>query len=308
MLTILSRIVHFGLKNFVRNGLLSTATVAIMTLSLVVFTGLIVANVVTGNMITYIKDKIDVSAYFKTGAPEDQILAIKQSLEKLPEVKSVEYISSDQALEIFKTNHANDATIAQSLQELGANPLEASLNVKAYDPNKYSVIADYLQRPDLQQYVDRVSYSKNQLVIDRLVGIINGVNRVGLLMTILLTLIASLVVFNTIRLVIYSNRDEITIMRSVGASNVLVRGPYIVEGVIVGVLAAVFALVIVLLFFFATPFLYGNHTYFDISVPGFNLSQYFYSHLLGLLGYGLLFGIGVASVSSFFAVRRYLKN
>ena len=108
MLTILSRIIHYGFKNFWRNGLLSTAMIAIMTLSLLVFSGLIIANVATDRTISFLKDKIDISVYFKNTASEDSILNIKSALDGLPEVKSVEYISSDKALEIFKAEHADD--------------------------------------------------------------------------------------------------------------------------------------------------------------------------------------------------------
>lgn len=308
MVTVLSRIINFGFTNFWRNGLLSTATVAIMTLSLLVFVGLILANAVTGTMIDLVKDKIDISVYFKTNAPEDQILNIKDSLEKVSEVKSVEYISSDKALIIFKEVHKDDPAILQSLEELQNNPFQPSLNIKAHDPNKYGTIAAYLEAPELKQYMDNISYSKNQVVIERLVSLISNVNRIGLTVTIILSLIAGLVVYNTIRLVIYSNRDEISIMRAVGASNVLVRGPYVVEGVITGVIAAALSLIILFLFFVIIPAVYSSPTYFDFSIPGFNMGSYLAANFGKLLLYELLFGIGVAVISSFFAVRRYLRN
>lgn len=307
MVTIFSRIIHYGFTNFWRNGLLSTATVAIMTLCLLVFLGLILANVVTTNLVNFIKDRIDISVYFKTIAPEDQILNIQSSLEKLPEVKSVEYISADQALENFKNAHQNDPTVLQSLNELQANPFQPTLNIKSNDPNKFSSIAGYLDTPDLNQYIDNVSYSKNQVVIDRLVGIIADVNRIGLTITIILSLIAGLVVYNTIRLVIYSNRDEISIMRAVGASNALVRGPYIVEGFITGAIASILSLFIFIILFVAFPAVYSSSG-FSLSIPGFDTGQYLLSNSFKLLGYQLLFGIGLAALSSFFAVRKYLRN
>jgi len=308
MITIFSRIINYGFTNFWRNGLLSTATVAIMTLSLLVFVGLLLANTITGAMINVIKDKIDISVYFKTDAAEDQILNIKQSLEALPEVKSAEYISADQALQNFKEKHKDDPEVLQSLDELNANPFQASLNVKAQDPNKYAGIAGYLNNADLKQYVDNVSYAKNQTVIDRLVALVASVNRIGLTVTIILSFVAGLVIFNTIRLVIYSNRDEIGIMRAVGASNLLVRGPYFVEAIITGVIASILALLVVFIFFIAIPGFYGGQTYFDLNVPGFNMNQYFYSHLFSLFGWELLFGIGVATISSLIAVRKYLRS
>lgn len=302
MFTVISRIVHFGFKNFWRNGWLSTAMVAIMVLALLVSVGLIIFGFVAGQAGASIQDKIDISVYFKTNAPEDQILSIKQSLENLTEVKRVEYISRDRALEIFKESHKSDTVIVQGIDELGTNPLKASLNIKARRPDQYAAIAEYLKTPSLGSNVESVSYTKNQEVIDRLTSIINIVNRGGLILTVFLALIAGLVVFNTIRLAIYSNREEIGVMRVVGASNSLVRGPMVVEGMISGVLAAAFSLLI------AAPVVYFISPYLKILIPGLNVFQYFYTHISSLFLYQLIFGVGISAFSSFVAVRRYLKN
>jgi cell division transport system permease protein len=303
MLTIISRIVHYGFVNFWRNGWPSAATVAIMVLALLVVVGLIFFNEVTDRAVGSIQDKIDVSVYFKTNTPEDEVLNVKQSLESLAEVKEVEYVSQDKALEIFRERHKDDPDIKNAINELNRNPFVASLNIKAHRPEQYASIAQYLQAPNLQQYFDKVSYEENESVIQRLVQIISNVNRGGLILTVMLTLIAGLVVFNTIRLAIYSNRDEIGIMRAVGASNALVRGPYMVEGVISGVLAAVISLLV------AAPLAYFVSPYFEKLIgEEMNLFQYFYQNLFVLLLTQLFFGVMIGSLSSFIAVRRYLRN
>ncbi len=302
MFTIISRIFQFGFKNFHRNGWLSTATVAIMTLALFVFFSLIIFGVITDRAAASIEDKIDISVYFNTNTSEDQILNIKQSLEGLTEVQGVEYISRDQALAIFKQNHANDPTISQAVNQLDVNPLEASLNIKAKNPNQYANIADYLGTPDLSQYIDSVSYTQNQQVIDRLAKIVGTVETGGYVVTFLLAIIAGLVVFNTIRIAIYSNREEIGVMRVVGASNALVRGPFVVEGMICGAIAAVASLIL------GAPALYFVSPYMNVFIPGLNIFQYFYTHLSLLLVYELIFGVVIGALSSFFAVKRYLKN
>lgn len=302
MITIISRILHYGFKNFWRNGWPSTATVAIMILASLVFLGLIFFTVVTEKAVASIQDKIDISVYFKTNTSEDEILNIKQSLESLTEVKEVEYISSDRALAIFKENHKDDQTISQAVSELDSNPLVASLNIKARKPDQYASIADYLSAPQLNRYIDNMSYAKNKVVIDRLTNIVNNLNRGGLILTLVLAFIAGLVVFNTIRLAIYSSRDEISIMRAVGASNSLVRGPFVVEGIIAGVLSALISILI------AVPLMYFVSPYFGKFIPGLNLFQYLYTNIIALFGYQLLFGAGIGIFSSFVAVRRYLKN
>jgi len=302
MFTIISRVFHYGFKNFWRNGWLSTATVAIMTVALSVFIGLIMFGVVTRAAASSIQDKIDISVYFNTNTSEDQILSIQQSLQSLSEVASVSYTSRDQALATFEANHANDPTVTQAISQLDTNPLEASLDIKANDPSQYAAIANYLNSPNLTPYIDTVSYAQNQDVIDRLATIVRNVETGGFVVTLLLTLIAGLVIFNTIRIAIYSNRDEIGVMRVVGASNSMVRGPYVVEGMICGAIASILSLII------AAPAIYFVNPYLNTFIPGLNLFQYFYTNIAQLLLYELLFGVVIGALSSFIAVRRYLRN
>ncbi len=302
MFTILSRIFHFGFDNFRRNGWLSAATVAIMTLALLVFAGLIMFGVITNRAAASIQDKIDISVYFNTNTSEDEILNIRQSLQGLSEVSNVDYISRDKALDIFKTNHASDPTITQAINELSTNPLEASLNIKAKNPDQYAAIAQYLSSSDLSQYIDSVSYTQNQDIINRLAKIVKGVESGAIVVIIFLAFIAGLVVFNTIRLAIYSNRDEISIMRVVGASNSLVRGPYMVDGMICGAIAALVSIVI------AAPITYFVSPYLNVFIPGLDIFQYFYTNIFQFFAYELLFGVVIGGLSSFIAVRKYLKN
>ena len=302
MITVISRIVQYGFKNFWRNGWLSATTVAIMVLALFVVASLYLFGVITDYATLSIQDKIDISVYFKETTSEDNILSVKQSLESQPQVKSVDYVSRDRALEIFKDKHKDDPKITQALSELNDNPLQASLNIKARKPDQYAEIADLFKNQSLGQYVDKVSYSENELAINRLTSIVNNVNRGGFIFTIALILIAGLVVFNTIRLTIYSNREEIGIMRVVGASNSLVRGPYVVEGMLDGALAAVFSLIVI------APAVYFVSHYLSILIPGLELFNYFITHIPTLLFYQLIFGVGISVVSSFIAVRRYLRN
>ncbi|MBI4094644.1 MAG: ABC transporter permease [Candidatus Liptonbacteria bacterium] len=307
MFTVISRLVHYGLKDFWRHGWLSVTTVIIMTLALLVSIGLIIFNVVTKQTVASIQDKIDISVYFKNNAPEDEIFSIKKSLENLSEVKTVQYLSSDEALEIFKENHKNDPTITQALGELNENPLQASLNIKANHPEQYASIAQYLSSPNLNTFIDEVSYQENHVVIERLTAMINGLNQAGLFLTIVMALVAGLVAFNTVRLAIYSNREEIGVMRVVGASNSFVRGPFVLQGIFAGVLAAIASVLIsaiLIMIGFALPSLK-----FSLSLLGLTGTyQFFFSNIFVLFGYQMLFGTLIGGFSSFIAVRRYLKN
>lgn len=302
MFTVIWRIIYYGFKNFFRNAGPSIATIGTMIVALSVFLGLILFNVITTKAIELVQEKIDISIYFKPTTPEDEILNIKQSLESLPEVKSIEYISRDKALEIFKEKHKNDETIIQALNELDTNPLVASLNIRAQNPSQYALIVNYLSSPNLTKFIEDLSYSQNQVIIDRLTNIIHNINQLGFIITIVLSIVAGLVVFNTIRLAIYSNREEISIMRLVGASNMLVRGPYIIGGIIAGLISAIISILIFI------PLTYTAEPYIKVFIPSFNIFSYFISNLFQFTLYQLIFGIIVGVFSSLVAIRKYLKN
>lgn len=301
MLITLFRIIKYGFLGFWRNGWLSTATLSVIILALLVFEGLMIFNILTKTALSSIQEKIDISIYFKRETPEDNILQIKKSLETLTEIKKIEYISSDKALEIFKERHRDDPAITQSLEELKENPLLASLNIKAYNPKEYAVIADYLEEANFKVWFEKVTYAQNALVIDRLSRIINTAEKSGLTLIVFLALVAVLITFNTIRLAIYSSREEIGIMRLVGASNHFIRGPYVVEGIIYGLLAAILSVII------ALPIIYFISPYIEIFIPEMNLWNYFTGHIITILGYQLIFGVGLGIISSIIAVRKYLK-
>ncbi len=301
MITTLFRIIKYGCQSFYRNGLLSVATIVVLTLTLTVFQGLVIFQTVSSAALASIEDKIDISAYFKATAPEDEILKIERSLRGLAEVKEIEYVSREKALQLFKERHKDDPTISKALAELGDNPLSAALNVKARDPKEYSAIAAYLENEQFKTVVEKVTFGQNQLAINRLIKIIDTADAFGIGITLALALIAVIVTFNTVRLAIYSNREEIGVMRLVGASNSYIRGPYIVEGVLYGVVAAI------AVFALSFPIIYASASYVMIFIPGLNLLSYFYANALTLLGYTLLLGMGLGIVSSSIAITRYLR-
>ncbi|PIR44310.1 hypothetical protein COV23_00480 [Candidatus Wolfebacteria bacterium CG10_big_fil_rev_8_21_14_0_10_31_9] len=301
MLTTLSRIIKYGLQAFWRNGPQSTATVAILFLVLLGFTGLLVFNSVTNIILMDIQDKIDISVYFKIDAPEDSILDVQRSLDSLSEVKSTEYISRDQALKIFKIQHQNDPTISQSIEELDINPLSASLNIRAKELKDYSTIASYLDKEQFTSIIDKVSYTENVNVIDRLKSIKNNVEQGGFILLIFMSIVAALIIFNTIRLAIFSNREELGIMRLVGASNFFIRGPYLLEGIIYGFIGSVMSIILTsILVYYTAP-------HFNVLISNGDVWVYFKARFFTLFLYELIFGIGLGVLSSYFAVRKYLK-
>jgi len=297
----LSRIIKFGWQGFLRNGWLSVSTIIIMILAAAVFEGLILFNVAGQGAVSSIQEKIDISVYFKANVAEDTILNMKRSLENLSEVKNVEYVSREQALEIFKQRHAEEETITQTLAELDTNPLLASLNIKAKDPHEYAAIAGYLDNQNLKEMVEKVTYAQNQVVIDRLVGLIDTMRKGGITLTMFLAFVAVVVTFNTIRLAIFSASEQIGIMRLVGASNSFIRGPYVVEGVIYGVISALVS------FFLIIPLVSFISPHLLSFIPEMDLMGYFTSHSIVLFIYQLLFCVILGIFSGIIATRRYLR-
>ena len=302
MFTTLYRILKYGFQNFLRNYLVSIATILVLLLAVVVFQSLMLFGVVGQKAVGVVQDKIDISIDFNESVSEDEMLKLKSSLESLREVKAVEYLSKEEALNKFKEKHPEDSDISRALTEIGGNPLRASLNIKAYNPKEYAAIAAYLGNDNFKNIIENISYNQNQVVIERLAKIMDIGKQAGFILTMLLAAVALIVSFNTILLAIYTNKDEIGIMRLVGASNAFIRGPYIVVGAMYGLTAAFAAMIL------TAPFIYLVSPYINILIPEMNLWGYFLSHVFPILGYNLLFAVGIGIVSSVIVVKRYLRG
>ena len=305
-MTILKRIVRAGVLNFKRSGLVSWAAVLVVTITLSVITALILFQAVLHFSLSQIKDKVDVKIYFTDSAPEENILQLKSSLEQLPEVAEGTYTSADEELRLFRERHASDYPTIQALDELGNNPLPANLGIKAREVSQYENIASFL-KADGQAvlgspaFIYKVNYYQNKLVIDRLNGLIAGAQKLGFLITLLLVFISIVITFNTIRLTIFISKEEIGVMRLVGASKMHVRGPFMIEGAIYGIIATFITL---LLFLPATVWLGRNMTVF----LGINMYDYYLANFFQIFAILLLSGVVLGIISSFLAARKYLNK
>lgn len=306
MATMFKRISINGVKNFMRGGSVSFATVLIMTVTLAIIGLLLFLSAVLESTLDGIKDKVDVNVYFVTTAAEGDIVSLQRRLGELPEVERVTYTSREEALAEFRARHIDDELTLQALAELGDNPLGASLSIKAKDPGQYEGIVSYLSNAaptgaDGSAIIDRVNYYQNKLVIDRLSDVIDATETAGAFIVILFALASVVIAFATVRLAIHTARDEIAVMRLVGASNMYIRGPFIVAGIIAGALAG---LIMLVLFY---PVAYYAGGALQNWLGGFSLFTYYTSHFA--LFFALLVGSGVllGGGASFFAVRRYLR-
>ena len=302
MMEAFKRIIKWGLKNFWRNGWLSTATISIMVLTLLVITVLIMLNVISNAVLLNLEDKIDISVYFKLQTPEESILEAKTQLEKLAEVESIEYVSQNEALVRFKEKHKDNPVLLQSLDELESNPLEASLNIKAKETSQYASINQFLESVHYKDIIDKVNYAQNKAVIEKLGKIIIDIKMFGLILSLGLALIVFLVTFNAIRLAIYSSREEINVMKLVGASNWFIRGPFIIEGMMYGIIATI--ITVILLY----PAFYFTSPKISSFLPTGDLFSYFKANAIVLFFILLAISLILGAFSSFIAVRKYLKD
>ncbi len=300
-MTSLFRILKNGFADFWRNKWVSQASIGVMTLTLIVIVSFFMIGGMTAHLIDNLKSRMDISLYFKIDTNENDILKVKSSLEKLKEVKQVSYVSRSDALAAFKKRHKDNPLILQSLEELGSNPLPASLNIQAQDPAiDFPFISQFLNK-NYQALIDKINYQENKDIIARISAFSSGIKKAGLALSLMLTIIVILVTFNTIRLTIYSVRNEIGIMRLVGASNAYIRGPFIVEGIICGILAT--ALSTFICWLVVQPL--SNRI--SPMLLEFNLYQYFNENIWLIVLIQLTIATILGAFGSYIAVRKYLK-
>ncbi len=301
----IKRILRSGFFNFSRNAFVSLSSVLVMVITLSVLTSLIFVSATLNSTLDALRSRVDVNVYFIPDAPEDQILEFRSRVENLPDVRRVTYVSREQALEEFRERYQNDQIILQGLEEVGGNPLPASLNIEAVDPSQYAGIADFLNQESAasegSSIISNVNYANNKVAIDNLTSIINAADRMGSVIVIFCVIISVLITLNTIRLAIYVSREEISVMRLVGASSFYIRGPFVVVGTIYGLVAALLTLA---MFFPLTRWLGARTVEFFIN---FNVFDYYTANFGQIFLVVVLSGMVIGAASSFLAVRKYLK-
>lgn len=300
------RVIRSGYRNFMRSGFTSLTSVLMMTVTLVVITGILFLQATLQTSLANVRDKVDVTVYFLPDTAESNVLSVQTELNKLPEVADIKYISQDQALIDFKERHANDYLTLQAIDLVGDNPLGASLNIKAKDPSQYEAISKYFEEnnalsKEAMTVIDKIDYHQNKIVIDRLSAILSGAHRLGFAITLIFVIVSLAITFNTIKLIIYMSREEISVMRLVGAANKYIRGPFIVSGVLVGIFSTI---ITIILFWPISIWLGSQMTEF----LGINLLSYYASNFFQLFFILLTIGVILGTISSVLAIHKYLRR
>ena len=305
MITSFKRVIRAGFIGFWRNAFVSLSAIFVITITLMVVGGMMLLGQLLDTSLAQIKEKVDINVYMVTTAPEVSVMELKASLESLPDVQEVVYTSREDALAQFREQHKNDELTIQALEELDDNPLGASLSIRAKETSQYESIATFLEQrreaePTDAPLIDRINFNQNKQAIDKLTNIIETTGRASYITMLILIASSVLIAFNTIRLTIYTSREEITVMRLVGASNMFIRGPFILQGVMYGLVAGILTLTLLYpVVLWLGP---GTEQFF-----AFNIFEYFVTNF-GYLFFVLVgSGVVLGTVSSTLAIARYLR-
>ncbi|MBI2263376.1 ABC transporter permease [Candidatus Berkelbacteria bacterium] len=297
----IKRIFKLGLVNFWRNRWLSLMAIIMMTITLFTISVFLILNSVVETTVGKVKEKIDLTINFKEEATDEQINELKSLLELRSDVKQIEYISKQRALEIWQQSKVKERI--KSLVTPEDNPLPRSLQIKATDPTQLEEIAAFLGAEKYSHLISTISYQQNQAVIKRLLNILTFSRQFGLLISLTFMALSVFVIINTIRLAIFTRREEIEIMKLVGATDTFTRAPFVVEGMFYGLFAAIFAFLTILgLVRLVTP--QAVRYLGDI---GFSARSFLGAHLFETFLIQLLLGLVLGAAASYFSVKKYLK-
>ncbi len=301
MATLTKRIIKTGITTFSRQLGLNSATIFVLTATILLFTFIFFVDGMSNFLFNSFQEKVGISVYFKQEATAEEISALRENLVSKPGIVKVTYVSKEEALEKFKENHQNDEVVLKTLEIVGDNPLASSLKITANSDNDYKNVAAFLAQEENAQIIEKMNYQKTEEIIKKLFAITREVKRIGLLLGLFFGLVVVVIVFSTVRLSIHTLREEIGVMKLVGASNWMVRGPFMVQGILCGSIAAIIALILTIVTtYFSTPSV--------VTITGgFSLFTYFTSNLLAILAIQVLGGIGMGIIFNALAVKRYLK-
>ncbi|MBI5229692.1 MAG: hypothetical protein HY981_00055 [Candidatus Magasanikbacteria bacterium] len=303
MFVILTRTVQFALKNFYRNLGLSLTTVFILVLTIVSVNTVFSVSALAQTALKVVESRVDISLLFKIDATEDKILAFKKTLEGVREVAGVDYLTRDQVLEQFKEKHKNNPDIIASLNELKENPLGASLVVRAETTKDYDKVLSVIENSEYNTIIEKKTFDDHAAVIKRLGFLTSRTQQTAVAVSIILTVIAFLIIFNTIRVNVYTHREEVRVMKLVGAGNWFVRGPFWIETILYSFSAVVLTVII---WYIGLRFIDPYIAQF-FSGTGFSLTGYFNANFLQIFG-GEFLAVAVLNViATSLALYKYLR-
>jgi cell division transport system permease protein len=304
MLRSLWRIIVFAFQNSVRNFWLSFITLTIFVLTLITVNVVLVLNVLADGAVRGVEEKVEVTIYFEAETSESLVKSAQGYLLGFPEVRDVRYLSAEEALETFERAYALDEVVLASLEEVGGNPFGDALVVSAQSPEDFAFISEAIETPEFAPFIREKNFDDFEEIIDRIKLFSERLRIAGAILIAFFALIAMLIIFNTIRVAIYVHRDEISIMKLVGANDWFVRGPFLFEAFFYTFLST--AIVIGLMTVALIPLDPWVARYFgEVDVQ---LSSYFWSQGLTIFGLEFLLLLLLSLLTTVFAMRKYLRT
>lgn len=296
------RINKFGLVNFWRHGWLSLLASFILTLTLLTITIFTVVNITIAVSTKSLEDKINLSVYFKEDTTQEEIDSLISVLSKRLDIVSLDYVSKEKALERWQ-----QLQIKQNIKNqisLDENPLPRSLEIKPKDPDNLNGIVTFLTKSDFDNKISEISYQQNKDIIEKITNFTKFSRRLGLVLSILFASIAIIVIFNTMKLAIYTRQEEIEIMRLVGANNNFINYPFLIESLLISIIATFLSTLFIWL-----GLLYISKTiiHFIGSEINFSLFNFFHQYILLIILLQFVLAIFITIICTFFSLRKHLK-
>ncbi|NCF74956.1 MAG: FtsX-like permease family protein [Xanthomonadaceae bacterium] len=296
------RIIQFAFQDFYRNFWLAIITITMLVVTLFSVTALVSLNVVSDQLVKSIENKIDVTVYFKQDVDESQILKTRIGILSLPEVKKVTFVNKNEALVWLKEKYKNNQSILSSVEILDKNPLPNFFIIKAKNSEDYPKILDELNKDEYNKIIKKKGFNDHKIFINKISFIKDKTKKMGIIIIAIFSFIASLIVFNTVRIAIYTHRNEIKIMRLVGASDWFIRAPFLLEEFFY----AFISLLILMSFFYPLLNFIQPHLNYFLEY-NFDLISYFKNNLFFIFGSEFVAVILINMISSFLAIKKYLK-
>jgi cell division transport system permease protein len=278
--------------------------VMVVTLTIILFS--LITNATFSNTIQQITNKIDISVYLNDSDTAAQTTQLVSQLKALPNVGSVEYENKAQVLQEYEAENAGNQGLITAIDETN-NPLPPTIIIKPINLNKIEGIKDFLVQPNVAALQSvQPSYSGDrEEAINKITHATDILREIGVITVVVFAVISALIIFNTIQMAIFNRRDEITIMRLLGASTAYIRGPFVIESSVYGIFSAVFSIALINGLFVATSNALQASSLGLLDINYAN--AYFDQHFWGLLTVQLMVGIVLGAASSIIATHRYLK-
>jgi len=299
----LGRIIKMSVVSFWRNRWLSLATTLIIILTLIIISVFSFMALIVNKTATSLREKVDLVVYLKDSDSEEQIRALREIIESRPEVESITYVSKKDALLRWQARYNNDEDLKNAVTE-DDNPLPRSLEVKTTEAEQISTVAEFLQNEDYSPLISQLSYEKNKTLIDRLVSITSFIKKVGSGLSILFIIISIFVVYNAVKITIFARSQELEIMRLVGATDSYVRLPFVFEGVIYGLLAAVASSLILIISYNFLNLPLSNY----LNNIGYDVGAFIKTSVFQVVGLQFLIALLLGIFCSFWATREHLSE